>query len=67
MNELGSQIKWALTTVGITEERVSKWLGKPCGCTERQQKLDQLSLWAKRVLKGKIDQAHQYFNQIIGN
>ena len=31
-----------LAAVGITKERVSKALGKPCGCAKRQQRLNEL-------------------------
>jgi len=42
---LGDAISSALSAVGITEERVSKWLGKPCGCGARKEKLNDLHRW----------------------
>jgi hypothetical protein len=39
---LGGMIKAGLSAIGITEERVSKAIGKPCGCSKRAAKLDQL-------------------------
>jgi hypothetical protein len=39
--------------VGITEERVSNWLGAPCNCTERVEKLNRLGEWASKILKGQ--------------
>ena len=39
---LGDMVKAGLSIVGITEERVSKALGKPCGCGARAEKLNQL-------------------------
>ena len=50
---LGDFVKSALSAVGITEERVSNWLGAPCNCSERVEKLNQLGEWAKSVLKGE--------------
>lgn len=32
---LGDIVKAGLSAVGITEERVSKAIGKPCGCGKR--------------------------------
>ena len=42
---LGDAISSALSAVGITEERVSKWLGKPCGCGARKEKINNLHRW----------------------
>ena len=39
---LGDRVAAALAAVGITKERVSKALGKPCGCAKRQQRLNEL-------------------------
>lgn len=52
---LGDHIESALSFVGITSERVSKWIGKPCGCQVRRDKLNALHLWIERVLKGKYN------------
>ena len=62
---LGDAIHSALSSVGITPERVERWLGRPCGCHERQEKLNQLGWWAKRVLTGKRDRAGEYLDGII--
>jgi hypothetical protein len=48
--ELGDLVESALTKIGITKDKVEQWLGRPCGCAERQEKLNKLSRWAKRVL-----------------
>jgi len=37
---LGSMIAAGLTTIGVTEERVKKIVGKDCGCAARKNKLD---------------------------
>ena len=52
---LGDNVKKALSAVGITEERVSNWLGAPCNCAERVEKLNQLGNWASRVLSGAMN------------
>ena len=63
---LGTHIETALTSVGITSERVSRWLGKPCGCKERKDKLNQLGAWAHRVITGKEDDHKQRLETIVG-
>jgi len=51
---LGDAVEKALATVGITQERVSRWFGHDCGgCKRRQDKLNQLGYWASAVLRGK--------------
>jgi hypothetical protein len=62
---LGDIISEALSTVGITPERVEDWLGAPCGCEERRQKLNALGFWATRVLKGKAQGARAYLEEIL--
>lgn len=39
---LGDMVKAGLSAIGITEERVSAAIGKPCGCSERAEKLNEL-------------------------
>lgn len=53
--KLGDQISSALATVGVTEERVTSWLGRPCGCDERRAKLNRLSQWAQRATREGLD------------
>jgi hypothetical protein len=50
---LGDLISSAMELVGISEERVTAWLGKPCGCKERREKLNRLGRWATRILSRK--------------
>lgn len=52
---LGDLVEKALTKVGITKERVEQWIGGPCGCEERKQKLNNLTAWAKRALGMESD------------
>ena len=44
---LGDMVELGLSAVGITKERVSKAIGRPCGCGKRQQKLNELG---KKIL-----------------
>lgn len=39
---LGDIVKAGLSAIGITEERVSKAIGRPCGCGKRAEALNQL-------------------------
>ena len=39
---LGDYVARALSAIGITEERVSAVIGRPCGCSERAEKLNEL-------------------------
>jgi hypothetical protein len=46
---LGDAVEAALLKFRI-KARVEKWLGPHCGCKERQEKLNRLGRWAKRVM-----------------
>lgn len=39
---LGDMVAAGLSAAGITKERVSRLLGKPCGCKKRQDALNKL-------------------------
>ena len=39
---LGDMVKSGLSAVGITEDRVSKAIGRPCGCGKRAEALNEL-------------------------
>lgn len=39
---LGDMVAAGLSAVGITKERVSKAMGRPCGCQGRQAALNKL-------------------------
>ena len=39
---LGDMVASGLAAVGITKERVSKVIGRPCGCGKRQEALNKL-------------------------
>lgn len=62
---LGDSLERALTRVGITHDRVENWLGKPCGCVERKEKLNALGAWAARVMSGKTERAHEYLARLM--
>ena len=64
---LGDRVKQALTLVGITEERVSKWLGRPCGCAEKREMLNRLGDWAVNVLSGRHSEPDKDLTAIIGD
>lgn len=63
--ELGDLVEKALSSVGITSERVTNWLGRPCGCTKRKEKLNNLSRWARRILSGEKEDAEKYLEEMI--
>lgn len=50
---LGDVVSRALALVGVTEERVTEWLGRPCGCGKRRKRLNDLHEWAEQALLGK--------------
>lgn len=63
---LGDIIARAAGVVGITEERLTAFLGVPCGCDARREKLNQLGGWAARIVRGKIERASEYLDKIVG-
>ncbi len=51
---LGDSVEKALSLVGVTESRVSRWLNKPCKCGAIKEKLNKIKIrrlnkWAARV------------------
>lgn len=48
---LGDHLADVLAVVGVTEKRISKWLGRPCGCGGRRRKLNQLHRCVERMLR----------------
>jgi hypothetical protein len=47
---LGDRVSQALSLVGITEQRVSKLLGRPCGCGKRREALNRLGSRLRKML-----------------
>jgi hypothetical protein len=39
---LGDMVTFALTAIGITKDRVSALAGGDCGCSKRQEQLNEL-------------------------
>lgn len=64
-NGWGDNVEKALTHIGITSERVEKWLGRPCGCAERKRKLNVLGNWAEKALSQTKESAKNYLEQIV--
>ena len=62
---LGDKVAQALAMVGANEKSVSKWLGRPCKCKIRQEKLNQLDTWARRVISGKVALAKDYLEDLL--
>ncbi len=62
---LGSKIEFTLSSLGLTSDRVERWLGRPCGCRERREQLNALSAWAVRVLSGKVEKAKEHLEAIL--
>jgi len=57
-----------LAAVGITEDRVSKWLGRGCGCGKRKEQLNRLHQWVERKIKGLFnsdDEAKKTAEEIL--
>ena len=62
---LGDVVESALEKVGITKDRVEEWMGRPCKCDVRRQKLNSIDHWARRVLAGYTNKAKEYLDQIL--
>lgn len=64
--QLGDAVSAALSKVGVTKDLVERWVGGPCGCAERQEKLNQLGHWLKMVPRLAADRARGFLLGIIG-
>ena len=62
---LGDMVESALKSAGITQERVTAWIGEECACDERREKLNQVHAWARGVLSGKIQKAKEYLEEVL--
>lgn len=67
MKELGDEVEALLKRIGVDKEMVENWLGRPCGCDERKQKLNEFSRWVKRGVKGSLEKTKRYLLNIIGD
>jgi hypothetical protein len=59
-------VEFGLTMVGITKERVTNWLGRPCRCPERKARLNALGDWAARALGLSETEAKEELEELIG-
>lgn len=48
---IGDHLQSGLSAVGITPERVSRLLGRPCKCKERQRRLNELGQAAAAAIR----------------
>jgi hypothetical protein len=64
---LGDHIHAALSAIGITEERVSAWLGRPCGCGKRRKKLNRLDAWVRDTASLAASEAKLALLRLIGH
>lgn len=64
----GDVIAKALGIIGIDQSLVERLIGGPCGCKERQDRVNQLYWWAASVVRGKIggDRAKDILFEIKG-
>lgn len=63
---LGDRVESVLTAFGITKERVERWVGQPCGCAERQQKLNRLGEWAAAAVERGKEWAASKLEELTG-
>lgn len=54
---LGSLIAAGLMYVGVTEERVKKFIGKDCGCAARKSKLDAVGEGVTNAIQATANRA----------
>lgn len=62
----GDVVSKALSTIGVTPERVSEWIGADCGCKERRQRLNELGDWSGKVINGAISNAKERLEGLVG-
>ena len=49
--QLGDTVASVLSAVGITKQRVSRLLGRPCKCKQRQRRLNELGQRAAEAVR----------------
>lgn len=65
--ELGDMVANTLKIFGITPDKVSQWLGRPCGCRLRQEKLNKLDRWARQYFGGNQTDATNNLDNLIND
>lgn len=63
--KLGDQASAALARIGITKDRVERWLGRPCGCAERQEKLNRFGDWMKSLVSRTPAEQREDLDKLI--
>lgn len=51
---LGDFVAACLSAIGITKERVSRWLGYDCGCAQRQARWNELGWHLVAIVRRRI-------------
>lgn len=64
-HNFGDNLAIALKIAGVTPERVERFAGPNCGCRDRQERLNQLGIWVRRVIRGKCDNPSGELDSII--
>ena len=62
--QLGDKVAFILSVVGITEQRVSQLLGRPCKCKERQRRLNELGRKAAAAIRKATGQEQQHGDEL---
>jgi hypothetical protein len=62
---LGDRIERALKKVGITKELMVRWMGGCGGCDRRQELLNDIDRWARKVLEGKTRGARKRLRKLL--
>lgn len=66
MWEFGDHVKTALDLVGISQDRVSRWLGQHCrNCEERRRRLNRLGWMCHEIVKGNVPQAKEILEDLL--
>lgn len=61
---IGDHIADGLAAVGITKARVSRWMGRPCKCKERQRRLNELGQQAAAAIRKATGQEPRDADQL---
>lgn len=62
---LGDTVERTLKRIGVDSQLVERWLGKPCRCPERVEKLNQLEMWARQFIRGRINEGKNYLVSLM--
>jgi hypothetical protein len=61
---LGDAVESVLEAVGISKQRVQRWLGSCC-CEARKEKLNYLHSWSRQSVIMGLEVARRYINQML--